>query len=109
VELLGQAPQIAGAVVGGVVEAPDQHLVEDRSLVPTVISGIDQQRHPPRVAHGVGAGNRTWDACPAGPGTDTRPRQPPGAGAGATGGAVVAGAAAAGAIARTGVGRPSHP
>ena len=34
VELLGQAAQVAGAVAVAVVEAADEHLVEDGALVP---------------------------------------------------------------------------
>ena len=37
VELLGQPPEVAGAVPGRVVERPDQHLVEDGSLEPVAV------------------------------------------------------------------------
>ena len=39
VELLDESLEVAHAVVGGVVEPPDQHLVEDRLLVPPVVVG----------------------------------------------------------------------
>ena len=45
VELLDQAPKVAGAVVGGVEEAPDEHLVEDGPLVPARVGGVDGGRH----------------------------------------------------------------
>src|SRR5205807_8008538 len=37
VELLGEAAQVAGTVVAGVVEAPHQGLVEDRPLEPAIV------------------------------------------------------------------------
>ena len=53
VELLGQAPEVTGAVVGGVVEAPDEDLVEDGPLVPAVVRRVDAVRHPSRLAHEI--------------------------------------------------------
>jgi hypothetical protein len=52
VELGREAPQVAGAVVVGVGEAPDQDLVEDRPLEPVVVVRVDGPPHAPR--------SRTW-------------------------------------------------
>ena len=53
VELLGQAAQVAGAVAVGVGEAADQHLVEDRPLVPERVRGAVGRRG--RVVAGTSA------------------------------------------------------
>ena len=48
VEALDEAADVAGAVVVGVAEAADQHLVEDRSLVPLRITGrLERERVRP--------------------------------------------------------------
>jgi hypothetical protein len=54
VHLVGQAADVAGAVAAGVVEAADQHLVEDRALVPVRVVGLEW--HVSDLAHGEDVG-----------------------------------------------------
>ena len=69
VELLGEAPQVAGAVAVGVVEAPDEHLVEHGPLVPAVVGrGRCRASSAARLAHGQRRVQRarTWATWPVG-------------------------------------------
>ena len=62
VELLAQAAQVAGAVVVGVVEAADEHLVEDGVLEPArrgVEGALAAADRDGRRAHGVTARRRS--------------------------------------------------
>ena len=61
VELVGQAAQVAGAVAVAVVEAADEHLVEDRALVPVRVGAGRRQRGAAGGESGTGtviAGDR---------------------------------------------------
>jgi hypothetical protein len=41
VELVDEAPEVAGPVTAGVLEPPHEDLVEHRSLVPAMVVGVD--------------------------------------------------------------------
>ena len=56
VELLGEAPQVAGAVVVGVVEAADEDLVEDGPLVPAVVAAARSTSAASSCGGAAGAG-----------------------------------------------------
>jgi hypothetical protein len=58
VEPLLHPPEVAETVAVGVGETPHRHLVEDGTLVPTGLSGVDRRRHPAQAGTSPGAGAR---------------------------------------------------
>jgi hypothetical protein len=69
VHLVGQAADVAGAVAAGVVEAADEHLVEDRALVPGGVVALERHGQTSRTvkmcAGSVNGSSRTYCRLPS--------------------------------------------